>query len=98
MQVTREQIINARTQGCVWSAEAIAEAIGNRFPGDGPIVLEELIDSWLGDKNLNHGTLVQCAILAASVAGQRRPQRAIFDPRGALNRVKAAVGGASDGS
>ncbi len=90
MMVSRAQMEAVRHPDCLWSATAMANAIEVRFPGGGDVDLANLINAWLGDPTLPHGTLAQCAILASNLA--RIQVRGVWlHPKDKLREVLAAI-------
>ncbi len=90
MMVTRQQFKDARSPECGWTEEKMLAAIDARFPGDRPVDLGALINSWLADSKLSRRTLTQCALLATRVSGVHvaGPFR---QPRAKLELIAAAL-------
>lgn len=87
MMVTRQQIVDAQHPRCSWEPDALTKAIEARFPGGADVDLSALIDAWLADGTLPKATQIQCAILAARLAGVRA-KHAVREPKATLERIR----------
>lgn len=90
MNVTRAEIEAARNPACAWSATELAAAVAARFPGTAPVDLGALIAQWLADASLSRGTLSQCAVIAARLAGVSAAG-SMLDPQAKLTAVAAGL-------
>lgn len=91
LMVSRADIEAARHPDCTWTAEALADAIAARFPGDDDVDLVALIEQWLDDESLAFGTLGECAIIAQQLAKTPFDGACRMKPRAALGRVLKAI-------
>lgn len=83
MDITRQQIRDARHPACRWTQPDIDAAIDVRFPGVDPVDFAALCTAWADDPALGLSTLQQCCMLAGSLAGVRA-RGALLNPRAAL--------------
>lgn len=86
MNVTRQQIRDARHPACRWTVQEIDDAIEARFPATDPIDLATLCNSWADDQALSLITLQQCVLLATALSGIKAAG-ALFRPRDALREI-----------
>ena len=95
MDVTRQQLRDARHTHCGWEEAALDAALDARFPAVDPIDFATLCTSWADDPALKFPTLVQCCMLAVKVGMTLdpafvRPPSCLHDPATALRAIAAA--------
>ena len=94
MMITRKQYCEeGRTPGCAWTEDAIAKALGDRFPGDDPIALEDVLQAWIDDarlpqRTLRHAYSMACRLLRKAPTGAWSP---LTDPRELLRGLHAQL-------
>lgn len=89
MDITRQQIRDARHPACRWTQDDIDAAIEARFPATDPIDFAALCTAWADDRALGISTLQQCVMLATSLCGTR-PRGSLFRSRDALRDLAVA--------
>lgn len=96
MDVTRQEIRDARHPNCGWAEADMDSALDARFPSTDPIDFAALCTSWADDSELSVAVLRQCVLLAVQIGqvkdpgGFVRPTGILHDPRGALNEIATA--------
>ncbi len=92
MMKTRAEIAAARHPDCVWTEQAMLDAIEVRYPGGAPVDLVALCVSWRADATLSHSTLAHGAILVAKLAGLGSgADGAFLNPKKVLRALELAI-------